>query len=58
MPEPPLGAQTSLTAQFVRHAPRYLLGVLLLGSYQAAQYFFARSRSAPSTIERSASVSA
>jgi ATP-binding cassette, subfamily B, multidrug efflux pump len=40
MPEPPIGAQTSLSAQFVRHAPRYLLGVFLLGSYQAAQYFF------------------
>jgi ATP-binding cassette, subfamily B, multidrug efflux pump len=40
MPEPPIGAQTSLSAQFVRHAPRYLVGVFLLGSYQAAQYFF------------------
>jgi ATP-binding cassette subfamily B protein len=40
MPEPPIGAQTSLSAQFVRHWPRYLVGVFLLGSYQAAQYFF------------------
>jgi ATP-binding cassette, subfamily B, multidrug efflux pump len=40
MPEPPSGAQTSLSAQFVRHWPRYLVGVFLLGSYQAAQYFF------------------
>jgi ATP-binding cassette subfamily B protein len=40
MPEPSVGAQTSLSAQFVRHAPRYLVGVFLLGSYQAAQYFF------------------
>jgi ATP-binding cassette subfamily B protein len=31
---------TSLLGQFRRHAPRYGLGLLLLGAYQSAQYWF------------------
>jgi ATP-binding cassette, subfamily B, multidrug efflux pump len=31
---------TGLVAQFLRHGPRYALGVLLLGAYQIAQYWF------------------
>lgn len=31
---------TGLGAQFVRHLPRYGIGLLLLGSYQYAQYWF------------------
>ncbi len=31
---------TSLWGQFVRHSPRYGLGVVLLGAYQYAQYWF------------------
>ena len=29
-----------LKAQFVRHAPRYAIGLILLGAYQFAQYWF------------------
>ena len=31
---------TGLVAQLVRHEPRYAVGVLLLGTYQIAQYWF------------------
>ncbi len=31
---------TGLVAQFLRHGPRYALGVLLLGAYQLSQYWF------------------
>jgi ATP-binding cassette subfamily B protein len=31
---------TGLVAQFLRHGPRYALGVLLLGAYQISQYWF------------------
>jgi ATP-binding cassette subfamily B multidrug efflux pump len=33
-------AETGLLAQFARHAPRYVAGLVLLGSYQFAQYWF------------------
>src|SRR6187399_3107023 len=31
---------TGLVAQLVRHGPRYAVGVVLLGTYQIAQYWF------------------
>jgi ATP-binding cassette subfamily B protein len=47
MSEMPRHFPTGLGAQFLRQGPRYALGVVLLGTYQASQYFFdTRLRSA------------
>jgi ATP-binding cassette subfamily B protein len=47
MSEPSGRYPTGLGAQFVRHGPRYALGVVLLATYQASQYWFdTRLRSA------------
>ena len=47
MSEPSGRFPTGLGAQFVRHGPRYALGVVLLAAYQASQYWFdTRLRSA------------
>jgi ATP-binding cassette subfamily B multidrug efflux pump len=47
MSEPSGRFPTGLGAQFVRHGPRYALGVVLLAIYQASQYWFdTRLRSA------------
>ncbi len=47
MSEPSGRFPTRLGAQFVRHGPRYALGVVLLAAYQASQYWFdTRLRSA------------
>src|SRR6188768_77150 len=40
MSELPSRAPTGLGAQLLRHGPRYALGLLLLGAYQASQYWF------------------
>src|SRR2546421_706153 len=40
MSEPTGRFPTALGAQFVRHGPRYALGVVLLAIYQASQYWF------------------
>jgi ATP-binding cassette subfamily B protein len=47
MSEPSGRFPTGLGEQFVRHGPRYALGVVLLAAYQASQYWFdTRLRSA------------
>jgi ATP-binding cassette, subfamily B, multidrug efflux pump len=40
MSEPVGRFPTGLVAQFLRHSPRYSLGVLLLAAYQISQYWF------------------
>lgn len=40
MPEPVTRFPTELVPQFLRHGPRYAVGVLLLGTYQVSQYWF------------------
>jgi ATP-binding cassette subfamily B multidrug efflux pump len=40
MSVPATRVPTGLVAQLVRHGPRYGVGVLLLGAYQIAQYWF------------------
>ncbi len=40
MSEPAERVPTGLAAQFVRHRRRYALGVVLLATYQASQYWF------------------
>jgi ATP-binding cassette subfamily B multidrug efflux pump len=40
MSEPIRRFPTGLVAQFLRHGPRYALGVVLLATYQTAQYWF------------------